>query len=144
MMLDKLKLKIKTTHDPYDCGDIQFIWGVKSSDDVSSGPANLYTMNDIDITYSKKTHLYSLGVETVYLFMDGKQGEVKYLNELLKKFTQFMIDNNYDINDPYNLRMDQPHVNMFAESIPELYTQFRIFVEGFKAVYGEKEEETPK
>ena len=34
--------------------DYDFIWGVKSYDDLSESECNLYTMNDIDITYNKK------------------------------------------------------------------------------------------
>ncbi len=120
----------------YNCGDLKFIWGIKSGDDLSSVPANFYTMNDIDITYSRKTGLYSLGIETAYMFENSKQGEAEYLNDLLQKFTQFMLDNNYDIDEPHMLWMSMPVINDFAESISDLYTQFRIFVEGYKVVYG--------
>ena len=131
-----MKRKYPDWEDNLDnCEDIKFIWGIKSSDDLSSSPANLYTMNDIDIIYSRNTGLYSLGVETAYKFRDGKQGEATYLSDLLKAFTDFMVDNDYDVDAPYMLWMSQPNINCFAESIPELYTQFRIFVEGYKAAY---------
>lgn len=119
-----------------NCGDLKFIWGIKSYDCLTSAPANLYTMNDIDIIYSRKTGLYTLGIETAYTFENSKQCEAEYLNSLLQMFTQFMIDNNYKIDEPYMFWMGQPGINYFAESIPSLYTQFRIFVEGYKAVYG--------
>ena len=125
--------------DEYNCGNLKFIWGIKSYDDLSSAMPNFYTMNDIDITYNRKSGLYSLGVETAYGFDGGqKQGEVKYLDYLLSEFTKFMMDNNYRIDEPYMLLMAQPCTNCFAESIPELYMHFRIFVEGYKAVYGGK------
>lgn len=121
----------------YNCGEIKFIWGIKSYDCLVSGPANIYTMNDIDITYDRKTGLYELGVETVYMFDEDKIGEVKYLDGLLKAFTDFMTANRYSIDEPYTFFMS-PSINCEAESIPELYTQFRIFVEGYKAVYGKE------
>ena len=123
----------------YNCGDLKFIWGVKSYDDLSSAMPNFYTMNDIDIIYSRKSGLYSLGVETIYAFDGGqKQGEVKYLDGLLNEFTKFMVENNYKVDEPYMLLMAQPCTNCFAESIPELYTHFRIFVEGYRVIYGGK------
>ena len=121
----------------YNCGDLKFIWGIKSADDLTNSEPNFYTMNDIDITYNRKTGLYSLGIETSYLFDDGKRSEAAYLNGILKKFTEFMEERGYNISAPYVLWMSQPTINCFAESIPELYTQFRIFVEGYAAVYGE-------
>ena len=124
----------------YNCGDIKFIWGIKSYDCLVSGPANIYTMNDIDITYSRKTGLYSLGLETAYLFEEGKVGEVKYLDNLLNEFTKFMNENGYNTNEPYTFFLCSPIVERFAKTIPELYTQFRIFVEGYRAVYGSEVE----
>lgn len=121
--------------DEYHCNDIEFIWGVKSNDDLSGVAPNLYTMNDIDITYCHSTGLYSFGVETAYRFEFGKIGESKYLERLLNEFTKFMVENNYNTEDPYLFCMQQPVIHNFAESIPELYTNFRIFVEGYKAVY---------
>lgn len=122
----------------YNCGEIKFIWGIKSYDCLASGPANIYTMNDIDITYSRKTGLYSLGVETDYLFDEGKTGEVKYLDELLNEFTKFMNESGYNTNEPYTFLMCDPRTDCHSETIPELYTQFKIFVEGYKAVYGKE------
>ena len=127
--------------DEYHCNDIKFIWGVKSYDDLTSNTANLYTMNDIDVTYCYSTKLYSLGIETAYLFDGGKQAEVQYLEDLLKEFTKFMLDNGYNIDESYGFWMSQPCINYTAESIPELYTMFRIFVEGYKSVYGSEKDD---
>ena len=122
----------------YNCGEIKFIWGIKSYDWLVSGPATIYTMNDIDITYDRKTGLYLLGVETAYLFNEGKTGEVKYLDDLLNEFTKFMNESGYNTNEPYTFFMCDPRADCRAKTIPELYTQFRIFVEGYKAVYGKE------
>ena len=54
--------------DPYEYGNMKFIWGVKSWDDLTGADACLHTMNDIDIIYDKSAKVYMLGVETAYLF----------------------------------------------------------------------------
>lgn len=122
--------------DEYNQGDLKHIWGVTSYDDLSGKDANLYTMNDIDITYDRETKKYMLGIETVYMFRDNrKQGECKYLKQLLNAFTKFMDDNNYSKEDDFCLFMSNTSIISTAESIEELYTNFRIFVEGFCKLY---------
>ena len=110
--------------------DIKFIWGVKSFDDLSSSNACLYTMNDIDIIYDKKKKEYILGIETAYLFKTYND-ECKYLSDCLKAFTKYMDDNGLNKNEPFRLFMNNPCTNMVANSIEELYTNFKIFVNGY-------------
>lgn len=133
---------IKIKKSPYVNDNIKFIWGVKSWDDLSGNDASLYTMNDLELTYDSNTDMYSLGIETIYEFEHGKIGEVKYLIYLLKSFTDFMNENNYNINEPYFFAEGQPKISLTAKTIPELYTQFRIFVEGYNSIYGGVENET--
>lgn len=117
--------------DPY-CEDasIKFIWGIKSWDDLSGADACLYTMNDIDITYDKEKNIYMLGVETAYLFKTYGD-ECQYLKDCLNAFTKYMDDNGLSKNEPYRLWMSNPCTSMEAETIEELYTNFKIFVNGF-------------
>ena len=110
--------------------DIKFIWGVKSWDDLSGANANLYTMNDINIIYDKKKKEYMLGIETAYLFKTYND-ECKYLSDCLKAFTKYMDDNGLNKNEPFRLFMNNPCINMVANSIEELYTNFKIFVNGY-------------
>ena len=110
--------------------DLKFIWGVKSFDDLSSSNACLYTMNDIDIIYDKKKKEYILGIETAYLFKTYND-ECKYLSDCLKAFTKYMDDNGLNKNEPFRLFMNNPCTNMVANSIEELYTNFKIFVNGY-------------
>lgn len=119
-------------HDEYslETDDIKFIWGVKSFDNLSGSDANLYTMNDIDIVYDKKNSEYMLGVETAYLF-DSFEAECNYLVDCLNAFTKYMDDNGLEKNEPYRLFMNDRYTNMRADSIGELYTNFKIFVDGF-------------
>ena len=110
--------------------DIKFIWGIKSYDDLSCADACLYTMNDIDIIYDKKKKEYILGIETAYLFKTYND-ECKYLSNCLKAFTKYMDDNGLNKNEPFRLFMNNPCTNMVANSIEELYTNFKIFVNGY-------------
>lgn len=108
----------------------KFIWGVKSWGDLTGADACMYTMNDIDITYDKKENMYMLGIETAYLF-ETYDGECEYLKGCLKAFTKYMDDNGLSKNEPYRLWMSNPCTSMEAETIEELYTNFKIFVNGF-------------
>ena len=110
--------------------DFKFIWGIKSYDDLSCTGACLYTMNDIDIIYDKKKKEYILGIETAYLFKTYND-ECKYLSDCLKAFTKYMDDNGLNKNEPFKLFMNNPCTNIVANSIEELYTNFKIFVNGY-------------
>ena len=121
--------------DPYCENEaMKFIWGVKSWDDLTGADACLYTMNDIDITYDKERKIYMLGVETAYIFK-SYEAECEYLQDCLKAFTKYMDDNGLSKNEPYRLWMNNPCTNMEAETIEELYTNFKIFVNGFCSLY---------
>lgn len=112
--------------------DLKFIWGVKSWDDLSGSEANLYTMNDIDITYDKKKKEYMLGIETAYAFKDYAS-ERNYLKMLLKDFEKYMDDKGLCKFMTRSLFMRDPYTNITANSIEELYVDFKIFVDGFCA-----------
>ena len=110
--------------------DLKFIWGIKSADDLTGHNCNLYTMNDIDITYNKKNKVYYLGIETAYVFKDH-QAECDYLKDLLKFFTTYMDENKLNKNEEFMLSMGNPCIGTTSDSIEKLYTDFRIFVEGY-------------
>lgn len=110
--------------------DIKFIWGIKSWDDLSSSDACIYTMNDIDIMYDKKKKEYMLSVETEYCFKSYID-ECDYLRNCLNAFTRYMNDNELDRNSLYKLSWNKPCTSMVADSIEGLYTNFKIFVDGF-------------
>ena len=120
--------------DPYENEAMKFIWGVKSWDDITSEDACLYTMNDIDIIYDKGAKVYMLGVETAYMFK-SHESECEYLTNCLMTFTKYMDDNGLDKNKPYMLFMSNPCTSMTAETIEDLYTNFRIFVYGFCSLH---------
>ncbi len=115
----------------------EFVWGIKSYDDLSSSEANLFTMNDIDIIFDKEEKVYYLGIETAYMF-EEKKAESRYLSTLLDAFSDFMKEKGYDTEEPYFLWMSPVSLEMRAESIPTLYTNFKIFVEGYNALYGKE------
>ena len=123
--------------DEYNYGDLKFIWGVKSWDDLTSKDANLYTMNDLDIIYNRDKKEYMLGIETIYSFDNGKDGEIKYLEGLLDKFTEYMQERGCTTSDKISLCCIESSDPWKAETIPELYIRFKIFVNGFRSVFGE-------
>ena len=90
----------------------------------------MYTMNDIDITYDKKKNKYILGIETAYMFKSHAD-ECDYLQDCLKAFAKYMDDNGLKKNEPYRLFMSNPCTSMTADTIEELYINFKIFVDGF-------------
>ena len=92
--------------------DFKFIWGLKSWYDLSSSDANMFTMNDIDIIYDKQKKKYIKGQE--------------------QAFTKYMDNNGLNKNKPYCLFMSNLGVDMVtASTIEDLYTNFRILVNGF-------------
>ena len=115
----------------YDCGAYKFVWGINS---MSSAPACLHTMNDIDLIYSRAKKRYILGIETA-LWFDTKEQETEHLTFLLDAFTKYMKENNLPTDKPYRFWMSQPSLLFEEETIPEVYTSFKIFVEGYKAVH---------
>lgn len=136
--INKIMKQVDESMDDYHLDELDFIWGVTSWDNLAGTTANFYTMNDIDIIYNRDTKKYYLGIETAYHFRD-KYVEVKYLESLLNEFTKFMIQNDYKIDEAYPFGFSQLKITE-ANSISELYTNFRLFVEGYKALYGGKDE----
>lgn len=110
--------------------DYKFIWGVKSWDDLSGADACMFTMNDIDIIYDKQKKMYMLGIETAYMF-DSYEAECDYLKDCLNAFTKYMDDNKLRKDKSYRLFMSNPCTSMAAETIEDLYTNFKIFVNGY-------------
>lgn len=124
--------------DEYNYGDLKFIWGIKSWDDLNSKDANLYTMNDLDIIYDRDKKEYILGIETIYSFDNGNKGEIRYLEGLLDKFTKYMHENEYTTTqDKLCLTCVESSEPWRAETISELYIRFKIFVNGYKSVFEE-------
>lgn len=114
--------------------DLEFIWGVKSWDCLLSCEANIHTMNDIEIDYDHKEKKYLLSIETAYLFKD-KIAECEYLKGLLKCFEEYMDKNNIDKDCPDGLFMHNICIDLKADSVQELYWDFKLFVNGFVSLH---------
>lgn len=137
----KMKLKYPDYNPRYDYGSYHFIYGVTSWDNLTGSDANIHTMNDFEIGYDRETELYSLSIETAYMFSgDRTKGECQYLKELLDIFTKYMNDNNLDKTVKPFLCMVQPTIKNKAKSIEELYCNFKMFVLGYCAVCEEESE----
>ena len=134
-ILDMLNCKRnKNYYDTFnnDCTeneDMKYIFGVISYDDLTSNNRpNLLTMNDLDIIFDKHNKTYSWSVEYIYSF-PNRDGKKKYLKRLLKCFTKFMKEHNYDTE------LDGFHT-MFAnvtefDTIEECYANFKYCVNGY-------------
>ena len=123
--------------DEYNMGALKFIWGIKSSDDLSSNEASFCTLNDLDICFDRDKKQYFLEVETIYMF-DDTFSECAYYANLLNAFTDYMKENNLDINKNYNTFMSGLEISFSASSIEELYSKFKIVVTGFCSVCEER------
>ena len=110
--------------------DWKFIWGITNCGNLFGHEANMCTMNDIDIIYDKQKKEYILGVETAYTF-ETYNSACSYLRMCLDAFSKYMDDNELDKNKRYDLFMGNPCTSMVANSIEDLYTNFKIFVNGF-------------
>ena len=129
----KLEEEILKKYGDCENESIKLIFSIKSYDDLCECDANLYTMNDLDVIYDKQTKKYSISIETFYQF-DSIEGEVKYLNGLLEKFTKYMTDNNFDKDYKisfYDIFYGDININCIANSIEECYARFKFIVEGF-------------
>lgn len=124
--------------DEYNLREYKFIWGVISCDDLSSARPCMYTMNDIDILYDRKKKLYVLEIETIYLF-DSKLAELRYLKNLRQAFKNYLVEENIQIDykPQLNVIRTMNGYNLFeAETLPELYYKFDLFVKGFENYLG--------
>ena len=134
-ILLKIERCTKRRMTMFDYGNLQFIWGIKSWDDLSEGEANLFTMNDLDIVYHKDTGRYCLELETIYCFKDPDKGDIEYLENILDRFRMFIKENKYVLPKRLSLSAINFSEPFCATTIQELYLNFEIFVRGYKALY---------
>lgn len=91
-------------------------------------------MNDIDITYNKKDKYYCMGIETIYMFKNGSQGERNYISVMFDKLTSWMISKGYDTTREvgiYEVFTKGNNINTHYESLEDLYANFKFLVNGF-------------
>lgn len=119
------KLKKWFNHNPW-----KFIWGISAC----GGEASLYQANDCEISYNTKTKKYHMWVETAFLF-ETTSAMCDYLEDILDKFTKYMLYTNRSINEEFPLFCSQLSINCTTDTIEELYRNFSIFVKGYCAFY---------
>lgn len=117
-------------NDVNDLENYDFIWGIKSYDDLTNSPAGFYTLNDLEIIYDKTAGKYFLDIETLYDFENGLEGQKEYLLNLLQKFKEWMEDHGRHTDCKFDLRCSD-YTAKEAFTLEELYTNFKIFVIGF-------------
>ena len=128
----EIKKEEKEYISEYETTTMKHIFGVVAYDDLTSNHANLYTMNDLDLTYLKDKKKYILGVETIYMFKN-KNGDKEYMKQLLDIFTKWMIDNNYKINSPclWEVFTYGWNINTEFDTIEDAYAMFKLLVGGY-------------
>lgn len=57
--------------------------------------------------------------------------ECRYLRKYLDAFTRYMDDHHLNKSEKFMLFMHNPCTTMEADSVEELYTNFKIFVDGY-------------
>ena len=124
-ILDRIKSKFYCPER-----NLEFIWGVSACE----GEASLYQANDLEVIYNKKTKLYTLGLETAFLF-NNKEAECNYLKDMLSKFTEYMTTNKLSTEYVYPFFFSNPFVSFSAYSMKELYFNFSVFVNGYCNFY---------
>lgn len=111
-----------------------FLWGVKSGDDMLTTPANLHTMNDIDLTYDRETLDFIIGVETIYWF-DTVYGEIIHYSNLLVELRDWLVKNKI-IEVPFSTAIDDGILehedgikyfpsSLHGKTIPEVAMKFQ-------------------
>ena len=127
-----IKQEEKEYISEYETTTMKHIFGVVSYDDLTSNHANLYTMNDLDLTYLKDKKKYILGVETIYMFKN-KNGDKEYMKQLLDIFTKWMIENKHEIKSPclWEVFTDGWNINTEFDTIEDAYAMFKLLVEGY-------------
>lgn len=95
----------------------------------------LYGMADFEIIYFRDRKKYNLCLETAYIGTDPEDissWEIPYLERSLNIFTKYMDDNNLNKYEKPLLFLQSPSIKDEADSIEELYRNFKMFVYGFR------------
>lgn len=138
-IFDNIKIKLDEKYfntlnfDDTENKDFKFIFGIKSYIDLSPSKPCLSTINDFDIIYDKNKKKYIMSIETIHKFKNGVDGEQEYLDNILNKFTQWMLENNYNIekNVFYEIFTNGNNINTEFDSIETLYATFNCLVKGY-------------
>ena len=130
----KMKKKYPKWNPENWIDDLEFVWGIKSYDCLARCDANIHTMNDIEIDFDHKDNMYYLSIETAYMFQD-KQAECEYLKGLLKCLEEYMDEHKVNKDTPDDLFIRNIGISMTAETIAELYWDFKLYVNGFCSLY---------
>jgi hypothetical protein len=120
--------------ESYQIDGMKHIWGILSYGDLSgSQESNLYTMNDFDLTYLEDEKKYILSVETIYEFSEVR-GDKSYIDRILSKFTNWMVDNKYATD--YEISLHEVftkglNINTHFDSIEQAYGVFKLLATAY-------------
>jgi hypothetical protein len=118
--------------DEYNCGPLKFIWGIVSEDNLGAPNPSFYSLNDLDIYYNRDTRKFLLSIETIYRF-DTAEEEIAYLEKLQAKFTEYIKGQKIVFRKANFSLLPYANGELFsADSIEQLYFNFKLFVHGYK------------
>ena len=112
-------------------GNLCFIWGIKSKDDLNECEPNFDTLNDISLIYDKKKKEFFLEIETAYHF-ENKIRRNKYLFRLLSELEDFLKSKGIATNEAYLFDFSQCTIPLRDYDISQLFAQFRVIVRGLE------------
>ena len=119
-----------TDNDKYLIGENQFIWGY--SENQKEEPS-FFTWDDIYIYYNKVEHKYYLHVDTSHYeepqTLEAAWDEIDRLLKIERAFRNFLTKSCIPLNSKIICFSD---LDLEADSLSELYTKFKIKLEGYK------------
>lgn len=142
---DEFEDSVEENINPKRIGNLVFVWGIKSWDDLTESDANLYTMNDIDVLFDLETNKYSLSIEEIYQF-DNREAKIEYLEKLCLKLKEFVLEVGYteeELNNFYDcsaVTMYYPThiigaiIPLEAYTLKDLWQKFKLFVVSYKSI----------
>ena len=130
----------------FNCGANKFIYGVISESnnylESKNNKVSFNTLNDLTIYYNRDSKKYLLDIEVGYND-ESKEGDIAYLDRLLKEFKNF-VQAQYHLKLSYMLEkslftfLEDKSNYLSADDLITLYCKFYIFVQGYKQNFKNK------
>jgi len=128
------KVYIDWEDDCFNSLDCKFIWGIPEKE--TEKEPSFCSLNKAQVYYNRKTKRYYLDIDCgFYQCNDEKSArhELERLAEIDQGFRVFLIENNLKLCSKIPCFMSPDfQLELDGESLTELYTKFRIVLEGYR------------